>query len=239
MIKVPGTPQGISAIRALIKDGININVTLLFSVDDYCDASIAYLLGLKDRAEKNLAIDNIHSVASFFVSRIDSKIDERLENYIATHKNTKEALLAKNLLGKVAIANAKLAYKAFEDIYDSELAKNLINKGAHPQRLLWASTSTKNKNYRDVLYVEALVGKNTVNTLPPATLEAFRDHGHVSHVITNNLKDAESVMSDLKTLGIDFEHCCEELLNEGLKLFSTAFDQLLEAVDHKMQEKKK
>ncbi len=197
------------------------------------------MLGLKDRAENNLPIDKIHSVASFFVSRIDSKIDERLESYINNNKNTKEAQLAQNLQGKVAIANAKLAYRAFEDIYNSDLAKNLIKKGAHPQRVLWASTSTKNKNYRDVLYVEALIGKNTVNTLPPATLEAFRDHGQVSHVITDNLEDAESTMSDLKKLGIDFERCCEELLDEGLKLFSTAFDQLLEAVEHKMQEKKK
>ena len=239
MIKVPGTPQGMGAIRALTSAGININVTLLFSVDAYCDAAIAYLLGLKDRLEKNLSINNIHSVASFFVSRIDSKIDELLENYIQKNPSSKQTQIAQNLKGKVAIANAKLAYRAFEDIYDSDLAKNLIKNGAHPQRLLWASTSTKNKNYRDVLYIEALIGKETVNTLPPATLEAFRDHGQVSDMMGHNLEEADLVMSDLEGLGINFELCCEELLCEGLKLFSDAFDKLLEAVKLKMGEKKK
>jgi transaldolase/glucose-6-phosphate isomerase len=238
MIKVPGTPQGMGAIKALTSAGINVNVTLLFSVDAYCDAAIAYLLGLKDRAEKNLPINNIHSVASFFISRIDSKIDGILENFIQKNPRSSQANIAQNLLGKVAIANAKLAYRAFEDIYDSDLAKNLLKKGAHPQRLLWASTSTKNKNYRDVIYIEELIGKETVNTLPPTTLEAFRDHGQVADVITNNLEHADIVMTELKSLGVDFEHCCDELLVEGLELFSAAFDKLLEAVKTKMEKKK-
>ena len=228
MIKVPGTQEGMEAVRVLTSKGVNINITLLFSVDSYEKSAQAYLAGLSDRVKQNLDIKNIQSVASFFISRIDSKIDEKLEN-----------LGIKNLQGKAAIANAKLAYKAYEKIYNSELAKKLLAQGAHPQRLLWASTSTKNKNYSDILYVSSLIAPNTVNTLPPATLEAFRDHGHVSDEFIKNLDDGQNIMSDLKNAGIDFSLCCEELLTEGLKLFSDAFDQLLEAIEHKLAQKKK
>lgn len=236
MIKVPGTKKGMAAIRELISCGINVNVTLLFSVDAYKEAAMAYLAGLKDRAEKGLPINSVQSVASFFVSRIDSKLDDRLAQFAKESSDPKKVRLAESLQGKIAIANAKVAYLLFEEIYQSELAKSLIRQGAHPQRLLWASTSTKNKNYRDVLYVESLIGKHTVNTLPPATLEAFRDHGKASNSIKDDIAKAKSVLKDLASLGIDFKNCCEELVNEGVKLFADAFDHLLGVMDQKLQE---
>jgi transaldolase/glucose-6-phosphate isomerase len=240
MIKVPGTPEGMHAIRVLTSKAININVTLLFSVESYRDAAMAYLLGLKDRADKNLDIKNIHSVASFFISRIDSKIDQKLQDLINSSNDAEQISHAQALLGKIAIANAKLAYETFEEIYQSDDAKDLLKKGANFQRLLWASTGTKNKNYSDIIYVENLIAKNTVNTLPPATLEAFRDHGRVVDAMAQNntYEAAAMTMKNLSNLGIDFDLSCKELLTEGLKLFDDAFDKLLEAVKNKMQEKK-
>lgn len=223
MIKVPGTKEGMGAIRTLIGRGINVNVTLLFSVDSYENAAWAYLNGLKDRAEQGLPLF-VHSVASFFISRIDSKVDARLEKLQG----------GQELLGKIAIANAKLAYLKFQEIYQSEEAQKLLKLGASYQRLLWASTSTKNKNYPDVLYVESLIGPHTVNTLPLETLVAFRDHGKAQSSIGQNLSDAPKTMDKLSALGIDFELCCHELLQEGIKLFSDAFDQLLDSVGKKL-----
>lgn len=236
MIKVPGTKEGMGAIRALIGEGINVNVTLLFSVSAYKAAAEAYLLGLKDRTEKGLPIDSVQSVASFFISRIDSKIDAKLEQIIAESKDQNKIRLAQELLGKVAIANAKVAYLAFLDIYQTDLAKTLIRKGAHPQRLLWASTSTKNNRYSDVLYVESLIGKNTVNTLPLETMKAFRDHGTAASSLTSNIHQAEEIFGNLSKLGIDFESECHDLLLEGVKLFVDAFDSLLNVVGKKLTE---
>jgi transaldolase len=224
MIKVPGTMEGFKAIRHLIGQGVNVNVTLLFSPQSYENAAVAYLMGLKDRVLANQPIDKIHSVASFFVSRIDSKVDKLLE------AKGGEAL---DLLGKIAIANAKVAYLKCEEIYQSELAESLLKKGANPQRLLWASTSTKNKNYSDVLYVESLIAKNTVNTLPLETLETFRTKGD-PHAMSD-IACGPKMMAKLSDLGIDFDKCCQELLSEGIKLFTDAFDQLIKAVLEQMK----
>lgn len=230
MIKVPGTPEGTVAIRALISQGINVNVTLLFSVDAYEASAWAYLNGLKDRAEKGLAINSVKSVASFFISRIDSKVDALLEN-----QGPKGA----ELQGKIAIANAKVAYLKFQEIYQSKLAQDLLLKGATFQRLLWASTSTKNKKYPDVLYVQSLIGKDTVNTLPLETLLAFRDHGQARSTLTANIEDAPMTMQKLESLGIDFDKCCQELLDEGITLFVNAFDQLIKSIGQKLSQVKR
>lgn len=224
MIKVPGTSEGNKAITALISMGINVNVTLLFSVEAYENAALAYLLGLKERSDRGLPL-NVKSVASFFISRIDSKLDALLE----------KAPGGQDLLGKVAIANAKLAYLKFLEIYQSDLGQKMLDKGADYQRLLWASTSTKNKKYSDVLYVESLIGEHTVNTLPLETLISFRDHGHAESTLGENIDDAKETMAKLSDLGINFEKCCDELLDEGIKLFINAFDQLIESVANKLK----
>jgi transaldolase/glucose-6-phosphate isomerase len=234
MIKIPGTKEGMPAISQLISEGINVNVTLLFSIESYREAALAYLSGLKQRLDKGQPIKSIASVASFFISRIDSKIDAALLSLINKANDKAQDKLASSLLGTVAIANAKLAYLLYEEIYQSDLAKELIRGGASPQRLLWASTSTKNKNYRDVLYVESLIGPHTVNTLPPATLDAFRDHGEAANTIKDDIFRASLIMTELGGLGIDFRQCCEELLKEGVKLFIDSFDQLLDAVKRKL-----
>jgi transaldolase/glucose-6-phosphate isomerase len=234
MIKVPGTKKCMGAIRELISAGINVNVTLLFSVDAYHEAANAYLMGLNDRAIKGLPINSVQSVASFFVSRIDSKVDELLEKYVKDHTEQKD--LARSLLGKIAIANAKMAYLAYKEIYRSDLAKSLIRQGAKKQKLLWASTGTKNPRYSDVLYVESLIGKNTVNTLPPATLSAFRNHGRAANTIKKGAEQSARIMNDLKKLNIDFKTCCDELLIEGLKIFTDSFDKLLLAVEKKLRQ---
>lgn len=234
MIKVPGTKKCMAAIRELISSGINVNVTLLFSVDAYRDAAHAYLTGLNDRAIKGLPIDSVQSVASFFLSRIDTKVDALLEKMIKDPSDPKD--LARSLLGKTAIANAKMAYIAYKEIYRSDLAKSLIRQGAKKQKLLWASTGTKNPRYSDVLYVESLIGKNTVNTLPPATIDAFRNHGRVSNTIKKDHEQSARYLQDLQKLGIDFKLCCDELLIEGLKIFTDSFDKLLMAVDKKLRQ---
>lgn len=235
MIKIPGTKAGAGAIRALIAEGINVNVTLLFSVDSYEEAAMAYLHGLQEHSRRGFPIDNVHSVASFFVSRIDSKVDKELERIAnhATESATKKR--ANALMGTIAIANAKLAYERFAAIWQSDLAQSLARLGANPQRLLWASTSTKNPQYSDVLYVEALIGPHTVNTLPVETLEAFRDHGKVATTLSEGLAESRAAMNGLKSLGIDFNAVCEDLQTEGVELFEKAFDHLLKAVEQKIK----
>lgn len=225
MIKIPGTNEGIDAVEYLIEEGININITLLFSKDSYERSAYAYLNGLKKRSEKGLPIDSVQSVASFFISRIDTKVDNMI---MAT--GNKEA---KRFLGTVAIANAKLAYQSFKKIYHSELATLLLRKGANKQRLLWASTSTKNEAYKDVLYVESLIGDYTVNTLPLATLNAFRDHGVAKETLTLGIKESQLIMNSLSELGIDFNVICKELLKEGIKIFADAYDSLIDSLDSK------
>lgn len=230
MIKVPGTPEGIRATRVLISEGINVNVTLLFSLKAYQDAAMAYLLGLKDRLERGLPIDGVQSVASFFISRIDTKVDAQLEKIVAVSPSTNEAAA---LLGKAAIANAQMAYRSFLEIYQSDLAKGIVRQGGHAQRLLWASTSTKNPTYRDTLYVDSLIAPNTVNTLPLDTLRAYKDHGEAGDSFLKSLDKAPEIFTRLSSLGIGFEQSCHELLYEGIKLFTDAFDQLMKAVEQK------
>ncbi|MEI6805594.1 MAG: transaldolase [Myxococcaceae bacterium] len=214
MIKVPGTPECIPVIEQLIADGININVTLLFAQELYVQTAEAFMKGLETRVRQNLEISQIASVASFFISRIDSMIDK----------------MASQMAGKVAIANAKLTYQTHKKLYAGERWEKLAKAGAQTQRLLWASTSTKNPAYRDVLYVEQLIGPNTVNTIPPATYKMFLDHGEVKNTLEADLDQATQDMRDLSQAGVSFEQVTQSLLTDGIKLFSEPFDKMLAAI---------
>jgi transaldolase len=228
---VPGTPEGAEAIRQLIADGINVNVTLLFSVDAHARVIEAYLAGLEARAAAGLPIDRIGSVASFFVSRVDSAIDKQLGTMAAAAPERAEALLA--LQGKAAIANAKLAYRLFQASFSGARWAALSSRGARVQRPLWASTSTKNPAYRDVIYVEELIGPDTVNTLPPATLEAFRDHGEVRPSVMESVAEAERSLAALEAHGVSLEAVTDTLLAEGLASFEQSFVTLLAGLARK------
>lgn len=231
MIKVPGTPEGAEAIRQLIADGINVNVTLLFSIEAHARVIEAYLAGLEARAAAGLPIDRIGSVASFFVSRVDSAIDKQLGVMAAAAPERAEALLA--LQGKAAIANAKLAYRLFQASFSGARWAALSSRGARVQRPLWASTSTKNPAYRDVIYVEELIGPDTVNTLPPATLEAFRDHGEVRASVTESVAEAERSLAALEAHGVSLQSVTDTLLAEGLASFEQSFVTLLAGLARK------
>ncbi len=222
MIKVPATSQCIPAIQTLIGEGINVNVTLLFAVEAYEKVAQAYIAGLTVYAQSGGDLSHVASVASFFVSRIDVSVDKELEK--------KGDAKAKALLGKVAIANAKIAYASFQKTFSGAAWEALEKQGAQKQRLLWASTGTKNKAYRDTIYVEELIGPDTVNTIPPATFDAFRDHGLVRNSLTEGLAEAPQVLADLAATGIDFKKITDALLEGGVKLFADAFDKLLGAV---------
>lgn len=228
MVKVPGTAQGVPAIRTLISEGINVNVTLLFAQSAYRDAAEAYLAGLEARAAAGHGLHSLAGVASFFVSRIDSAVDARLDAIVKA--GGAPAAGAGALLGKVAIANAKLAYQHYRSLVGSARWQALARAGARPQRLLWASTSTKNPTYRDVIYVEELIGADTVNTLPPATLDAFRDHGQVRASLLEDVAGAERTLAALPALGISLDQLTAQLLADGVKQFEDAFAKLLAAV---------
>lgn len=228
MIKVPATSEGFLAIKTLTAEGYNINVTLMFSLSQYELVTNAFLAGLENRAENGKALDQIASVASFFVSRIDVKVDEMLEIL-----DTQEAL---ELRGKIGIASAKMAYQRYLEKFNSERWKGLAQKGAHVQRVLYGSTSTKNPVYSDTLYVNNLIGEQTVNTLPPETLEAFMDHGTVQRTLTENIDQAEAHLEQLEALGIDLEKVSSDLLEEGIQKFVRPYDQLIEAITEKMME---
>ena len=223
MIKVPATAAGIPAIRALIAKEINVNVTLLFSTAAYEQVAEAYLSGLEEHAGAGGDVSRVASVASFFISRIDSAVDARLADRLEP--------AAQHLHGKVAIANAKLTYARFGELFSGERWDALDARGAQKQRLLWASTGTKNPAYSDVLYVEELIGPDTVNTIPPATYDAFRDHGRVRATLEADLDEAHDTMASLGDLGIDFDEITDRLLDEGVRLFVEAFDSLLAAVE--------
>lgn len=225
MIKVPGTEAGAAAVQSLIAAGLNVNVTLLFSTDSHARVIDAYLAGLEARVAAGQPIDRIASVASFFVSRVDGAIDATLAKRAASEPGQKAALEA--LLGKAAIANAKMAYALFTERFSGARWDALAALGARVQRPLWASTSTKNPAYRDVLYVEALIGPDTVNTLPPATLEAFRDHGETSRTVDASLDEATAQLAALAALGVDMRAVTDQLLAEGLASFAKSFDTLL------------
>lgn len=231
MIKVPGTPEGCIALRRLIADGINVNVTLLFAVGAHARVIEAYLSGLEDRAAKGGDLSHVASVASFFVSRVDNAIDAALEAQTKAGTLSAERLAA--LRGKAAIANAKRAYRLFRERFSGPRWAALAAKGAQLQRPLWASTSTKNPSYRDVLYVEELIGPDTVNTMPPATLEAFRDHGITKRTVDAGVAEADQLLADLESVGIKLDAVTDQLLAEGLASFQKSFDTLVAGIEQK------
>src|SRR5215469_6852877 len=231
MIKVPGTAEGLPAIKQLISEGMNINVTLLFSQQVYEQVAEAYIAGLEQLAANGGDLSRVASVASFFISRIDTLVDSIVNDKLKTEKDPAKQALLKSILGKVAIANGKLTYQRYLKIFSGPRWDALAKKGAQTQRVLWASTSTKNPNYRDVLYVEDLIGPDTVNTIPPATLDAFRDHGKVHKTLTEDVEGARATMATLDKVGISMKQVTDKLTNDGVKLFADAFDQLLEAVE--------
>jgi len=229
MIKVPGTKEGVPAVRQLLEDGLNINITLLFAQSAYEQVAEAFLAGLEARVKKGQDISHIASVASFFVSRIDSLVDSIIETKLKTEKDGAKRDLLTSLEGKVAIANAKLTYKKYQELFGGARWKALAGKGAQTQRLLWASTSTKNPKYRDVMYVEELIGAETVDTIPPATFDAFREHGKLRASLTEDVGKAAKVMANLEKAGISMKEVTDKLVVDGVKLFADAFKQLLEA----------
>lgn len=231
MVKIPATKEGLPAIRQAIAAGININITLIFSVNRYEEVINAYLSGLEDRLQENLPIKNIASVASFFVSRVDSKIDSMLEKLDEANKISYDQLLF--LRGKAAVANSRMAYQLFEKVFSTERFKNLVQNGARIQRPLWASTSTKNPEYYDVIYVEELIGENTVNTMPPKTLDAFKDHGTAEIKIRNDIEDIKSLFDSLRNIGIEIDSVTQSLEDEGVLAFEKAFVSLLETIENR------
>jgi transaldolase len=229
MIKVPGTKECVPAIRQLLEEGININITLLFAQSAYEAVAEAYIAALEARAAKGQDIAHIASVASFFVSRIDTLADSLIDEKLKAASDPKQKELLNSLKGKVAIANAKVTYKKYQELFSGPRWKALAAKGAQTQRLLWASTSTKNKAYRDVIYVEELIGADTVDTIPPATFDAFRDHGKLRPSLTENVDQAAKTMFDLEKAGLSMKEITDKLLVDGVKLFMDAFTELLEA----------
>lgn len=227
-IKVPATAEGLPVIQALISEGINVNVTLLFGLPRYRQVADAYLTGLAARAAHGNPLNHVASVASFFVSRIDSLIDPLLDNIIV--QGGKKADLAKQVLGQVAIANAKMAYQIYKEIFCSDRFKELAAQGARAQRLLWASTSTKNPGESDVKYVEALIGPDTVNTTPLETLDAYRDHGHPKARLEHDVEEARNVLERLPDLGISLDHVTQQLEDDGVEKFNKPFDKLIQAL---------
>ena len=235
MVKVPGTPEGAVAARQLIAEGINVNITLLFSVEAHRAVIDAYLEGLEARVAAGQPIDRIASVASFFVSRVDSEVDKRLDALAAKATGAeRERILA--LKGRTAVANAKLAYQLFRERFAGPRWEALAARGANLQRPLWASTSTKNPQYRDVMYVEQLIGPDTVNTMPPATLEAFRDHGIVARTVDADVEGARRTIADLERAGISLREVTAQLLTEGLRSFEKSFDTLIAGLERKTRE---
>ncbi len=235
MIKVPGTPEGIPAITALISEGINVNVTLLFSQQVYEQVALAYIAGLEALVARGGDASRVSSVASFFISRIDSAIDAALTARLKTTADAREQALLQSLFGKVAIANGKLTYQRYKEIFGSQRWQALAKAGAYTQRVLWASTSTKNPNYRDVIYVEELIGPDTVNTIPASTVEAFRDHGRPRFSLEEDIEGAHTTMQTLEQAGISMPEVTGRLLDDGVRLFAEAFDNLLRAVDKRSQ----
>ncbi|HEX3586696.1 MAG TPA: transaldolase [Candidatus Angelobacter sp.] len=233
MIKVPGTPEGVAPVRQLTSEGLNINITLLFAQDAYKKVAEAYIDGLEAAQKAGKDISGIASVASFFVSRIDTLADSMIDEKLKKSGSPEQEKLLRSLQGKVAIANAKQAYRFYQQMIASPRWKALAAQGAQTQRLLWASTSTKNPKYRDVLYIEELIGPDTVNTIPPATMDAFRDHGAVRRMLDADLAAADATMTNLEKAGISMQKVTDQLLDEAIKLFADAFAKLIAAVEQK------
>ena len=231
MIKIPGTDAGAPAVATTIRNGINVNVTLLFSQAAYQRVAEAYVMGLEERVRGGEPIDRIASVASFFVSRIDATIDKAIDERLEKGDPEADALGA--IRGKVAIANAKVAYAWYQAFIASDRWKALAAKGAQPQRLLWASTGVKNPDYPDTLYIDTLIGPDTVNTMPPKTMDAFRDHGTAAETLTQGLDEARHVLAEVERLGLDLTRVTDGLVEEGVASFTKAFDDLLGAIAKK------
>jgi len=234
LIKVPATVAGIDAIRQLIAAGISINVTLIFGLQRYAAVKQAYLEGLEERAAAGKPVDKMHSVASFFVSRVDTNVDAKLEAIAKEQPAVADEALA--LRGKAAVANAKLAYRQFEEFFTGPRWDALAARGARPQRPLWASTSSKNPAYSDLIYVEPLMGPQTVNTMPPNTLDALRDHGTVAETVRDGVEEAAAQVAALAKLGISLEVVADELEADGVKKFVASFDDLLKTIDQRRKE---
>jgi len=240
MVKIPSTPAGLPAIRQALSEGININITLMFSLDNYRHVAEAYLSALEDRLAAGKDISRIASVASFFVSRVDVLVDQLLQDKIKSTSVSAEQQQLKALQGKAAIANAHLAYQEFKRLFSTPRFEALRHQGARVQRPLWASTGTKNPAYRDVLYIEELIGPNTVNTIPFKTLESFRDHGRVRLSVEDQLPEAEAYLAALGNIGISYEQVTRQLQEEGVHRFADSFDKLFQCIDNKrkaLQEK--
>ena len=227
-IKIPATANGLAAIQQLIGEGISINVTLLFGLPRYRQVAEAYLAGLEARLAQGKPIKSVASVASFFISRIDALVDPLLAKVVA--QGGKQAAMAKNARGQVAIASAKMAYQIYKELFGSDRFRKLAAQGARVQRLLWASTSTKNPDYSDVKYVEALIGPNTVNTVPMETLDAYRDHGQPKARLDQDVAEARGVMERLPELGIDIDQVTRQLEDEGVEKFNQPFDKLMKTL---------
>ncbi len=231
MIKVPGTPEALPAIRRLLAEGVNVNVTLLFSREAYRTVADAHLAALEERAGRGEDVSRVASVASFFVSRIDAAVDARLDAIAASAAGEPIRRRAQALRGRVAIANAKLAYQDWRALVAAPRWQRLRERGAMPQRLLWASTGTKDPRYRDVLYVEELIGPETVDTVPPATFDAFRDHGRVAPTLEAGVDDARAAIAELAALGVSLDEVTERLLEDGVRLFAEPFAKLLATIE--------
>ncbi len=235
MVKIPGTPEGLKAVEKVIAEGINVNITLLFSVDSYVETAWAYIRGLEARVKAGEDVSKISSVASFFISRIDVKIDEAIDEQLKHVTELQKKAQLEQIKGKVAIANAKIAYQKYKEIINSDRWQALAAKGANPQRLLWASTSSKNPNYSDVIYVDELIGPDTVNTLPPATIEACADHCDVASRIESDVDQAYQLIENLPEFGIDLDQVMAELLEEGIEKFIQPFESLMSSLETKVK----
>ncbi len=235
MIKIPGTPEGLPAIRQALLEGININITLIFSLETYKEVAEAYISAMEERNGEGKDIMTIGSVASFFVSRVDTLVDKMLEDKAKATSDSAEQQKYKSLEGKAAIANARIVYQEFKKIFHSPRFESLKHSGAHVQRPLWASTSTKNPAYRDVLYAEELIGPDTVDTMPLETIEKFSDHGQVRMSIEDNIPQSHAELDALEQIGIHYDQVTKQLQDEGVQKFADSFHQLFKSIDSKKQ----
>jgi transaldolase len=235
MIKIPATPEGLPAVRQSLLEGININITLIFSIEDYRKVAEAFISALEERNAEGKDISHIASVASFFVSRVDTLVDQLLEEKSKASTDSAEQQKLKSLEGKAAIANARLVYHDFKNIFHSPRFETLKHSGAHVQRPLWASTSTKNPAYRDVLYAEELIGPNTVDTMPLETIENFRDHGKVRLSVEDDIQQAKNELAELEKIGIHYDQVTQQLQDEGVKKFADSFHELFKGIESKKQ----
>lgn len=235
MIKIPATQEGIPAVRQALTEGINVNITLIFSIEFYRQVTDAFLTALEDRNAEGRDISHIASVASFFVSRVDTLVDKLLEDKIKATSDSAEQQMLKSLEGKAAIANARLVYQDFKRIFGTPRFETLKHSGAQLQRPLWASTSTKNPAYRDVLYAEELIGPNTVDTMPLETIENFRDHGRVRLSVEDDIPQAKADLAALEEVGIHYDQVTQQLLDEGVQKFADSFHELFQGIESKKQ----